>query len=478
MSLSDDEILLLEQLLHQREVDRLFSRLTTIDENTNPNYKTLFEAINTQQWGYVDKKPALISGYAGAALEGSSRSGKTWSGVDIIIYLATVKHKKEGCTINIYRETYNEFKTTIYEDFKRRLDDYDLPNPFHNAREVPSFRIGKTTINMLGDGKHGGGCDYAFFNEAMMIRQEIFDQVEMRCRKFWWMDYNPSFTDHWVFDKVLNRSNVIFLRTTFLDNPHISPGEQSKILSYEPWLPGSYEVTTDGVFYNGLPITEKNQPPPHPLNVKQGTADQFMWKVYGLGLRGAMKGVIFDNVVYIDEFPEHLPFIYVNDFGFTSDPNSFGKYSETETDIFVELQLYEPVETADELDVQFERLGVDREILIVCDSSDKHVSETKGTVQMVRDLQNLGWEAIKVSKKKTITYHILSMKKKRINIVRKSQDDEMYKFAKKEAENYKWKEINGIQVNIPIDEFNHFWDMTRYGHMAWNSHRTYEAEWN
>lgn len=474
MALSDSEILLLERLLHEREVDCLYRKLTNIDGNTNPNYKVLYEAINNQHWGRADGKPVLISGYAGAALEGSSRSGKTWSGVDIIIYLSTIKHKKEGCTINIYRETYNEFKTTVYEDFKRRLDDYNLPNPFHNAREVPSFRIGKSTINLLGDGKHGGGCDYAFFNEAMMISKSIFDQVKMRCRKFWWMDYNPSFTDHWVFDNVLHRSDVIFLRTTFLDNPYISPNELKEILGYEPWLPGSYEVTVEGVYYNGLPVTEKNQPPQHPTNIKEGTANEFMWKVYGLGLRGAMQGVIFDNIVWIDEFPDYLGYIGVNDFGFTSDPNSFNRFAETEDCIFVEPLIYEPIETADVLSASIEVHNFDKEAAIVCDSSDKRVSEKNGTVQMVSDLKELGWNALKVSKVKSITYWILSMKKKKICIVKNA----LYSKIKKEAENYKWMEINGILINQPIDKFNHFFDSVRYGHMAWNQSYTVESERN
>ncbi|MGU3377634.1 phage terminase large subunit [Chryseobacterium sp. M5A1_1a] len=452
----------------------MFNKLILIDEKTNPNYKVLFEAINNQKWGFVDRKPALLSGYSGAALEGSSRSGKTWSGVDIIIYLATIKHKKDGCTINIYRETYNEFKTTVYEDFKRRLDDYDLPNPFHNAREVPSFRIGKTTINLLGDGKHGGGCDYAFFNEAMMISKSIFDQVKMRCRKFWWMDYNPSFTDHWVFDNVLKREDVIFLRTTFLDNPYISPNELKEILGYEPWESGTYEVTVDGVYYNGLPVTEKNQPPPHYVNVKQGTANEFMWKVYGLGLRGAMQGVIFDIIEWIDRFPDYLGYIGVNDFGFTSDPNSFNKYTETEEAIFVEPVIYEPIETADVLSAALDANDIDRLAAIVCDSSDKMVSEKNGTVQMVSDLKAFGWDAMKVSKNKSIMYWILSMKKKKIYIVK----NHLYNKIKKEVENYKWREINGILINQPIDKFNHFWDATRYGHMAWNQSYTVESERN
>ncbi|WP_347219296.1 phage terminase large subunit [Chryseobacterium sp.] len=474
MSLTDDEILLLEQLLHEEKVDNLNKKFTTIDEETNPNYKLLFEAVNSQKWGYMNGKPALLSGYAGVVLEGSSRSGKTWSGVDIIIYLATIKHKGEKTTINIYRETYNEFKTTLYDDFKRRLDDYNLPNPFDNAKEVPSFRIDKTTIHFLGDGKHGGGCDYAFFNEGMMIKNEIFDQVEMRCRKLWWMDYNPSFTDHWVFDKVLLRKDVAFLRTTFQNNPFISAGELNKILSYEPWLPESYDVTTDGVYYNGLPVADNNQPPPHPVNVAQGTANEFMWKVYGLGLRGAMKGVIFEGVVWIDEFPDYLGYIGVNDFGFTSDPNAFCKFVETEDTIYVEPLIYKPIETAKILCAAIESHNFDKETTIVCDSSDKRVSEKNGVVQMVSDMQVLGWNAVKVSKIKSVTYWILSMKEKRICIVK----NHLYKEIKKEVENYKWLEINGIQVNIPIDKYNHFWDAIRYGHMAWNTDSTVESERN
>ncbi|MEN5132382.1 phage terminase large subunit [Elizabethkingia anophelis] len=474
MSLTDSEILELEKLLHEDRVEKLFYSLDHITSDTSPNYKQLYEALNSQKWG-IDKqgRPVLESGYIGVALEGSSRSTKTWSGIYFIIYLATIKHKKSGCSINIYRETYNEFKTTLYDDFKRILDLFDLPNPFHNAKEVHSFKIFNTTIHFLGDGKHGGGCDYAFFNEAMMIKKTVFNQVVMRCRIFWWMDYNPSFTDHWVFDSVITRSNVAFLRTTFRDNKFISPTELNEILGYEPWLPGSYEVTEDGIFYNDLPVTEEHQPPPHPVNVDQGTADEFMWKVYGLGLRGAMKGVIFQNVRFIDKFPD-MGYIYVNDFGFTSDPNAFDRYAETETEIFIEPLIYEPVETPDLLDTKFQQLGIEYDVPIICDSSDKRVTEDKGTIQMVQDLQEYGWSAQKVVKNRSVMYWILSMKKKRINIVR----NHLYKYAKKEQENYKFMEINGILINQPIDKYNHMWDSARYGHMAWNSMGEIETEWN
>lgn len=439
----------------------LYNGLTLFDTKTNPNYRFLYASLAQQ---VHDKKGKLTSGFAGCVLEGSSRSGKTWSGVDFIIYLCT--EVETNATINIYRETYNEFKTTLYDDFKRRLDDFGLPNPFHKAKEVKSFKIRQNTISFLGDGKHGGGCDYAFFNEIMHISKGVFDQVEMRCRKFWWADYNPSFTDHWLFDNVIPRPDVGFLRTTFRQNPFISYNEKNKILGYEPWKPGSYEVDDEGYLtYNGEPIDDKNQPPPHPTNVANGTADEFMWLVYGLGLRGAMKGVIFPQIVWVDKFPE-IDYTYANDFGFTADPNAFGRYAEDDENIWIEPLIYTPVDNDVKLAKMLKGLGVETNKPIACDSSDKYTGENKGTVEMVRGLKSNGFpEAFKISKTKSVMYWLLSMKKKKIHVVK----NHLYKAVKKERENYVFKEVNGIQINQPVDKYNHFWDMARYGHISHNS---------
>lgn len=448
-----NHLLSIKKVLENKEA------LQNPNKEANPNYKFLFSAINNQEYNDKDE---IINGFRGCVLEGSSRSGKTWSGVDIIIWLCLYKEK--NATINVYRETYNEFKTTLYEDFKRRLDDYGLPNPFKYLKEVKSFRINGNVINFLGDGKHGGGCDYAFYNEMMYIPPEVFDQSEMRCRKFWWGDYNPSFTDHYVFDRVVPREDVGFLRTTFLDNKHISPQEKAKILSYEPWLPGSYEVGDDDVYYNGSPISETNQPPPHPKNIEQGTASEFDWKVYGLGLRGAMQGVIFDRIHWIDEFP-NIDYTYANDFGFTADPNALVKYAEDENNIWVEPLIYQPIETPEELANAMEALKVERYKPIACDSADKYTGENKGTVEMVKGLKGAGYrEAFKISKKKSVMYWILSMKKKKIHVVK----NHLWKHVKKERENYRFKEVNGILINQPIDQYNHFFDAVRYGHISHN----------
>lgn len=465
--LTESEIQELETLLKERDIDIKRKHLTFIDEDTNPNYELLFNSIKDQQY---NNEGELVAGHRGVALEGSSRSGKTWSGIDIIIWLCLYVEK--ACMINIYRETYNEFKTTLYDDFKRRLDDFALHNPFHNAKEVKSFKIRNSTVRFLGDGKHGGGCDYAFFNEMMFIQNALFDQVEMRCRKFWWADYNPSVTDHWFFDKVLSRPDVAFLRTTYLINKYISPGEKTKILSYEPWKPGSYIVKENSILcYNTItkkvePVSKTNYPPPHPDNITNGTADEFMWKVYGLGLRGAMKGVIFPYVEWIDKFPDDRAAIYGNDFGFTTDPNALVRYAEDNYNIWIELLCYEPIETPDALGNLYDALGIDKKHdIIACDSSDKYTGENKGTIEMVKALRKIGYQnAFKIKKTKSVMFWLNTMKPKKIHIVK----NHLHQSAKKEQENYRMREIAGIAVDEPIDGWNHMWDAARYAHIAYN----------
>jgi PBSX family phage terminase large subunit len=452
---------------HLKELKRLLLErgLYMLPSDVNPNYKFLFDAINGQVF---DRRKELIEGFSGCILEGSSRSGKTWAGIDLIIYICLFV--ETDCVINIVRETYNEFKTTLYDDFKRRLDEFDIPHPFDNAQEIKQFKIGRNKIKFLGADKvgkfHGAGSDYVFFNEIIHIDQRIFDQLTMRCRKFWWGDYNPSVTEHWLYDSVLNDESIGYLRSTWKDNPHLSGPERKKILSFEPWKPGSYKVIKDIIYFRGQPVTESNQPPPHPDNIRRGSADDFSWRVYGLGLRGSMKGLIFKYVEYIEEFPD-IAFTYGLDFGFTADPSAFVKYAEDKHNIWVELLMYNPTETADVLAGVLNALGIDMESRIACDSSDKYTGENKGTVEMVRDIKRKGYEnAFKISKKKSVMFWLLSMKNKKIHIVSKKGD--ISHFAKKEQQNYRLKEINGIAINQPIDDWNHFWDATRYAHMSHN----------
>lgn len=392
----------------------------------NPNLKLLVSS--------KDKKRGVI-------LEGSSRSGKTFSCIDFIVYLCS--KVETNCTINIIKETYNSFKTTIYDDFNRRLPDYNIYSPFADRKEVDSFKIFGNKINLLGADKpskfHGASCDYFWINEALDVQQDIFDQSEMRCRKFWFMDYNPKLTQHWIYDKIENRPDTILLRTTFLDNPFISKAERSKILGYEPT----------------------------PENISNGTADDYLWSVYGLGKRCAPEGLIFRYVNYLDKWPEDIAPVLGMDFGFTTDPSALVRVGENKTDIFLELLMYEPTDTPSIIDNYAKAKGLNISTPCTADSSDKYTGENKGTVEMVRGLKDLGWNISKVSKTKSIMYWLGKMKEKKINVI----NNNLVHHFKKEFENYRLKTVNGIAINQPIDGFDHAISGGRYGYMSLQQNR-------
>jgi PBSX family phage terminase large subunit len=369
----------------------------------------------------------LEKGQRGVILEGGSRSGKTWSSVDFIIYLCSVNN---NITINVVKETYNGFKTTLYDDFRQRMAQFPKLakyNVFEHVKEIPSFRIFNSRINFLGADQpskfHGAGCDYFYINEALPIQRAIFDQLEMRCRSFWWMDFNPSVTDHWIFNILGKRDDVKFVHSTMLDNPSIGQWEKKKILGYEPI----------------------------PENIEQGTADDYMWKVYGLGLRSSPQGLVFPNITWIDEFPENIERIsYGLDFGFTNSPTALSKVGKDGQNLYIQKLFYAPTESSIPLAEAINSLKLDQAIW--ADSADKY----QGGPGMINDLRMKGIKVWAVNKfAGSIIYGIDLMKQHKIHVVRDAD-------ARREFENYKWKEISGIRLNEPIDDFNHLLDSVRY----------------
>lgn len=362
----------------------------------------------------------------GAILEGSSRSGKTFSSIDFIMGLCS--NYESPLTINIVKETYNSFKTTLYDDFSRRLDDYGLDNPFERSKEIHTFKIFNHKINFLGADVpskfHGASADFYWFNEMLDIPKSIFDQCEMRTRIMFWGDYNPSVSLHYIYDNIIPRDDVGFLKTTFKDNPYISKHEKNKILSYEP----------------------------NDHNRKQGTADDYMWKVYGLGERMSRTGLVFPNVTWIDKFPDDVDQIrYGWDIGYTVDPSALVRGAVNGNDLYLELLIYEPTENAS-VAAPLIKAAVPDINYLVSDSADPG---------FIVDLCLLGVPTTGIKKYPgSIKHGISVLKSYNIHIVKNHN-------AQKEQENYAYREINGISLEEPIDKFNHFWDAARYLAMFW-----------
>jgi hypothetical protein len=380
---------------------------------------------------------AIINAYrqkkSGICLEGSSRSGKSWSWIDSLIWFSS--HLDFKFTANIIRETQASFKTTLYDDFNKRLPQFGIQSPFEGKKEVNMFWILGNKINLLGADNpskfEGATCDFSIYNEILDIDQVIFDQQEQRCKLFWIADWNPKVTSHWVFDKIIRRSDVAYCHSTFLDNlPFISEKELRKILSYEPTHPDDR-------------YKPENERRPHPTNIQEGTADDYRWKVYGLGVRCVPEGLIFPNVIWIDKFPENVDkLIFGLDFGFTNSPSALTKGATIGNNLYLQKLIYTPTDNVNILAELLEKtLGYENHCW--ADSAEG------GDAGMIADLRKMGFKVFAAKKwPGCITYRNDLIKRYKIHIVR----DEDFK---KEQENYRYRMINGIKLNQPVDEYNH-----------------------
>lgn len=385
----------------------------------NPNFKHLVKLYKYNRENLNEPHHAV--------LEGSSRSGKTYSAILFLIYYCL---KEQNKTIFIIRQTYASHKTTTYDTFGKVLSSLNMVNPFLDAKDVTIMRIGTNTIHFLGADKsskfEGANSDIAYFNEILDIPQEIFDSVEQRCQGFIIADFNPKFSQHWVYDKVMKREDMSYLHSTYVVNKFISPTELKKILSYDPT---------------------------NPKNIEQGTADDYRWNVYGLGLRKPPEGLIFNNIEWIDEFPSDIQNVFFGlDFGFTVDPTALVRIGLVGNDLFLKKEIYTPFQDSGELYEVCK--DIIKQAVVYADRSDKYQGQGIG---FVSDLRRIGLNIYPVRKwAGSVNYGIDLMKRHKLHIVKSKE------FIT-EAENYCYMSINGIQIDKPIDAFNHLWDASRYG---------------
>ena len=395
----------------------------------NPNLICLHDTFDNKQTGCL--------------LEGSSRSGKTWSGIDFGIWLCSVY---SGMTWNILRGTHNSFNTTLYDDFNRRFPQFGLSAPFADNKAITNFKLYNNQINFLGSDNEavlmGVGSDFVWFNEMLDIPNAAFDQMEMRCRKFWWGDYNPKATVHWVFDKVWNRADVTKLHTTLLDNTHVSKAEKRKILGYEPTHPD----------VRGKAMSdEEKKKHPHSINIKAGTADDYMWNVYGLGLRSAPEGLVFQNVEWIKEFPDKgiEQIYYGNDFGWENNPTAIVKVGRSGNNLYLQKMFYEPTASTNQYFPMLDALPAGFHGGLVADPGG-------GGAGMISEARRKGYRVLAVNKfPGSILYGISVLKKFKLHLVDCPE-------WRREQANYKRRIVNGVKLDEPVDAFNDLWDAARY----------------
>lgn len=380
---------------------------------------------------YADIVQAERDGYNVILLQGGSRSTKTWS---IFQFFDVKALNHEEFDVTITRESLQLNRDTLLRDFDEMDKLYNLDvtpdiNP-ERPRQVYNIENGEFSFWGLDKPKkaHGRKQKYTWMNEVIEIpRREVFDQLEMRTEKLMILDYNPSDEDHWVFD-LHKRPDVKVLYSTVKDNPFISEKQYQKIMSYEP--------------------TEEN--------IKNGTADNYMWEVYGLGHPAKLQGLIYENWDVVEAIPQDARDLGIGlDFGYTNDPTALIDIYMYNNEIYLDELIYEiglkntsPIKSEKTIVTLMRDLGIGVREITADSSEPKSIDEISSHGFNINGA---------VKGEDSVRYGIDLLKGYKIHVTRRSIN------LQKEFRKYKWAEDKyGKSLNIPVDAFNHGLDAVRY----------------
>tara|TARA_B110000908_G_C10268383_1_gene467252 strand:+ start:11303 stop:12457 length:1155 start_codon:yes stop_codon:yes gene_type:complete len=345
--------------------------------------------------------------------QGGTRSGKTYNIILWIIFYYCGKN--EGKTITIARKTFPAVRSSVMRDFMEILKAADLYREENHNKSNSEYILNGNLVEFISMDQpqkiRGRKRDLAFLNEANELTFEDWQQIVFRTNGRIILDYNPSDTFHWIYDKVIPRDDVDFFQTTYKDNPFLDDTIIKEI-----------ERLRD--------------------------TDEHYWRVYGLGERGTNRAQVFQFTT-IQQIPQTAKFLSFGlDFGFTNDPSALvGCYKEGDNLYFEEL-LYSTNLTNQDLAREFSKLEIGRYDEIFGDSSEP---------KSIEELHRMGWN-IKPTQKgaDSVNAGIDMLKRYKIHIIGSN--------LMKEMENYKWLEDkNGNLLNKPEDKYNHLIDALRYG---------------
>ena len=257
--------------------------------------------------------------------------------------------------------------------------------------------------------------DLLYINEANELYWEDWQQLIFRTTGKVILDYNPSDTFHWIYDKVIPREDCDFYQTTYLDNPFL-----------ERTIVDEIERLKD--------------------------TDEDYWRVYGLGERGSSRATIFQFAI-CDE-PKGKFISYGLDFGFTNDPTALVRVSQNGNELYVEQLLYHTNLTNQDISAKLDELGVSKYDVIYADSAEP---------KSIEELHRMGWNVKPTAKgSDSVMAGIDMLKRYKIYVQNNAQH------LITEFQNYKWQEDkNGNLMNKPVDNYNHAIDALRYA--VWNT---------
>ena len=241
-------------------------------------------------------------------LQGGTRSGKTYSVLEFIIWLCS---EYTGLVVSIVRETLPSLRASVLRDFKEIMERLGYWSDGNFNKTEFEYRYNGNLIEFFSvDNEQkvrGRKRDILYGNEANEITEEKLLQLLLRTEGIAILDYNPSMEESYIYDNVLQRDDCSMIITDYTDNRHLSPVIIAEIERLK-------------------------------------TTDPEAWKIYGEGQRGSgRQGLIYPKWTRTDIFPDYLDFWYGVDFGFSNDPTAIIKiaFDKAEKAIYLKEVAYQ-----------------------------------------------------------------------------------------------------------------------------------------
>lgn len=349
--------------------------------------------------------------------QGGTRSGKTYN---ILLWIILAySHQNKGKTVTICRKTFPALRASVMRDFIDILRSLNAYREEHHNKSSSEYHLNGNLIEFISLDQpqkiRGRKRDLLYINEANELYWEDWQQLIFRTTGKVILDYNPSDTFHWIYDKVIPREDCDFYQTTYLDNPFL-----------EKTIVDEIERLKD--------------------------TDEDYWRVYGLGERGSSRATIFQFAI-CDE-PKGKFISYGLDFGYTNDPSALVRVSQNGNELYVEQLLYHTNLTNQDISAKLDELGVSKYDVIYADSAEP---------KSIEELHRMGWNVKPTAKgSDSVMAGIDMLKRYKIYVQNNAQH------LITEFQNYKWQEDkNGNLMNKPVDNYNHAIDALRYA--VWNT---------
>ncbi len=350
--------------------------------------------------------------------EGGSRSSKTFSILQLLIFLMSLPNVKNK-TFSVVAESLPHLKRGAMKDFFDIIKTDELYDVKQHNMTDHKYMIGSNTIEFFGCDDYtkvtGAGRDFLFINECNNVSWPIFQQLQLRTRRLTFLDYNPT-SSFWVHEHLLSQDNVGYIHSTYLDNPYVSQ--------------------------NTIDL----------LNRSKETDPNF-YRVYALGLVGSNDGLVFQNWNVVDDFPIGNKVFYGLDFGYVNDPSTCVSLFKQNGELYVDEIFYGLGMTNADISDSFATYNLRKNNdLIFADSAEP---------KSIDELFRRGWNVKPTIKgPDSILKGIDLMKQYKMNISKRSVN------LIKELRQYQWiKDKDGKPTNKPGGS-DHAIDALRYALMS------------